>query len=834
MTQTRASMQEVIDRLAAYVEGQRRYFATMRHHTEAHAKHLASKGNVHGVTLDQLGLDKIHNYPISHPGEALLKHVDDRYMDLESAIVFLQSKIGTGLVFDRPEALSPTGGDTVLTNRPELTATGYGNAYGLERDHRLFMVTDVTTNEKHLWMSQGDSLQIPEDLKDDTLYEWSCSDFAEDGSNSTWSEPERFLVPQYRIHTPTITLVDDDLNDARLAPMFESSAFSVPGGADTHKSTVWTVKDTFGSTVFTLTSTAPFLTEMAIPVGVLSSDTEYVLSVVYEGEERGYSAPGLLSFKTKVVRVQPPTVGLRSSLQATSLEPTIDVGPFNVVGDDSDTFEKLELQITNDAGQAVWTHEETGTDRTFLVDVLLDHSTDFELKVRYKGTANGWGAWTVVNFTTMEGGVRGVVTDAAESVYAEGMWSVDSDDTWVEVRGDRWRGRRFDQTLWAKRLTSNRLTIEAITWVATLNRFVVVVDLVQDHRYSVLTMTREGDWEHCLGVVEVPFGEVMKDPLIHGVVDRQVLFSWLSTTQSGKDRVIYAAYRVVTGDLLAWRLEPDEKTQQYRGAFTLMHGKYFGGFAQDFYDNADELVLHASGMWSYEPATGTLNTATQHWDPGADLTELLPKHLGLNVYKRSPDTQTFIVSSGDHAQEFNSDLVPLRRWSFEAVRDNGQTVDLSEPDDKITHLGNRVRNRRGVTMAVVSGGVAKLDEDHNPVEVKTLASPTETALFIPGVPGYNNYRFTVQLPDPAARLMYVEDAEYNTIDNGEALVFQNEYQWETVTVEKIHEPGRLLNRPVLLDHIPVMVNPYDVLPARIEDDTETDLYPWTALFPFFN
>lgn len=834
MSKTREAFQALLNRLKGHVDGQRAYLRTLRHFTENGAKHRIEETNPHGTDKSHLDLGELHNFPIALPGEVGVREMDDLYVDLEGAVSFVKSKAGSSLIFLRPTGEYPVGGEIITTNRPELKGSPYGNAYGLARKHRLFSLVNTATGDEVRFTWVGDDFQVPMDLVDGITYRWQCADVATDGSMSAWSEPQSFQVPEFRIVSPTLELVDDDPAATSLSPHFKAGEFQVPGGfSDTHVQTDWLLKDQFGATVYELTSHAPFLTELKLPLGSVAPGETFVLTVHYHGEERGKSNPGVFTFTTKTVTVNQPSVTIRGELDNADLRPVFDIGPFDVVGS-SDTFEALEVQIFELTGQLAWSILVTNGNRVITVGRTIDYGESYRLEARYKAERFGWSEKTVVNFTTTVGSFYGHITDATVPSTLPDHWAADTLDRWLVLDGDRWMYRENGTQLWKKKHTGGQWTIERFVWVAELQRFVVIVHpQTERHLAYIVTLSNQGIWDQCLGVVRVSNDRPLSDPKIHGLVDRQVLMSWTFTDSQGRGQVLYAAYRIIHADLIAWSLNDSVPNRQTRGFFTVMNGEFYGALNVDYEDQNGEVTTSTAGVWRHTPATGTLYISTQNWAPGDDTSEMLPRDLGLAVYRRRPAEGTFVVSSGDHAVEINRNLVPLRRWAFEAVLPGGRYANLAENPDHPIHLGNRVRERHGVNIAACHGGLLKLDEDFNPIEIKALVSPVDQAEFVPGIPGYRNYRLLVNFPS-VQRVAYIDDVDYETIPDGDTFTLQAEYYWDKATVQQVSLPSGSFPGTAGLWVLNALVTED---PSVIEDlnaTTEDDTGLWVTMHTFFN
>lgn len=116
---------------------------------------------------------------------------------------------------------------------------------------------------------------------------------------SSWSDVVKFSTSVQSIVKPTISY-DGDKTQVGDSPKFNGSAFITdPAGSDSHLSSSWRIEDADG-VVWERSRDMNNKTSITIPRGVLKEDSQYSISVKYEGASLGESMwSDKLTFNTK-------------------------------------------------------------------------------------------------------------------------------------------------------------------------------------------------------------------------------------------------------------------------------------------------------------------------------------------------------------------------------------------------------------------------------------------------------------------------------------------------------------------------------------------------------
>ena len=220
------------------------------------------------------------------------------------------------------------------------------------------------------------------------------------------------------VSTPTVSITAGCVTgptDVLETPTFTGTAFnfaSSSGQVDTHESTEWKVVATAtpDSVLWekTVTTGQGDLTSISMPKGKLQLTTAYKVMVRYKGKKFGYSQWAELAFNTHTTftYIQAPQLNVPGMPDQVKECPILDGGKFTVVpSSESDTHESTDWVITKvDSGEEIWSSKEDAENKTSIKvpKAKLTVSTRYKAKVRFKGAAQGYSAWTEVEFTTAD------------------------------------------------------------------------------------------------------------------------------------------------------------------------------------------------------------------------------------------------------------------------------------------------------------------------------------------------------------------------------------------------------------------------------------------------
>lgn len=101
---------------------------------------------------------------------------------------------------------------------------------------------------------------------------------------SAYSNTITFATTNQQINRPTVSIVGSNV-DVNENPTFNSSAFSAtPAGSDTHVASTWVIRRaTDDSVVWQLNNSSSNRTSVTVPMGVLSTSTQYTIEVQHIG-----------------------------------------------------------------------------------------------------------------------------------------------------------------------------------------------------------------------------------------------------------------------------------------------------------------------------------------------------------------------------------------------------------------------------------------------------------------------------------------------------------------------------------------------------------------------
>ena len=315
-----------------------------------------------------------------------------------------------------PKILTPTNGAVGQNTRITITGSGYENVFPTDaRKHRIFELskardfgTKLETKE-----ADADSIKFDTQLNSQTKYYARIKDVSQKEYHSNWSPVVEFTTGDVtHANTPVITLKGfaDSPTDIGSGLTIEGGAYSVnDSSADTHKATSWSIRLKNGrANVWESLNDETHKTSIEVPKGTLQKTTAYVVTVIYHSTNFNDSSPAEQEFTTSndFGTVQAPVITISGEPNKILETPSFSGGVFSCTRD-PDTHESTEIQVIKSQDQStVWRHTVNSATTLTIPKGILTVSTQYKVKMRYKGQSYGWSAWTEKDFTTAAEFVR--------------------------------------------------------------------------------------------------------------------------------------------------------------------------------------------------------------------------------------------------------------------------------------------------------------------------------------------------------------------------------------------------------------------------------------------
>lgn len=310
-----------------------------------------------------------------------------------------------------PKILTPTNGAVGQNTKITITGSGYENVFPTDaRKHRIFELakakdfgTKLETKE-----ADADSMKFDTQLEAQTKYYVRIKDVSQKEYRSNWSPVVEFTTGDVtQANTPTITLKGfaDSPTDIGSGLTIEGSAYAVnDSSSDTHKATSWSIRLKNGrANVWESLNDVTNKTSIEVPKGTLQKSTAYVVTVIYHSTNFNDSSPAEHEFTTSndFGTVQAPVITISGEPDKILETPSFSGGVFSCTRD-PDTHESTEIQVIKSQDQStVWTHTANGASTTLTIPKgKLTVSTQYKVKMRYKGKDYGWSEWAEKDFTT--------------------------------------------------------------------------------------------------------------------------------------------------------------------------------------------------------------------------------------------------------------------------------------------------------------------------------------------------------------------------------------------------------------------------------------------------
>ena len=316
-----------------------------------------------------------------------------------------------------PKILTPTNGAVGQNTKITITGSGYENVFPTDaRKHRIFELskaqdfgTKLETKE-----ADADSMKFDTQLDAQTKYYARIKDVSQKEYRSNWSPVVEFTTGDVtHANTPVITLKGyaDSPTDIGSGLTIEGGAYSVnDSSADTHKATSWSIRLKTGrANVWESLNDTTNKTSIEVPKGTLQKSTAYIVTVIYHSTNFNDSSPAEQEFTTSsdFGTVQAPVITILGEPDKILETPSFRGGVFSCTRD-PDTHESTEIQVIKSQDQStVWTHTAGGATTSVTIPKgKLTVSTQYKVKMRYKGAAYGWSEWAEKDFTTAAEFVR--------------------------------------------------------------------------------------------------------------------------------------------------------------------------------------------------------------------------------------------------------------------------------------------------------------------------------------------------------------------------------------------------------------------------------------------
>ena len=316
-----------------------------------------------------------------------------------------------------PKILTPTNGAVGQNTKITITGSGYENVFPTDaRKHRIFELskaqdfgTKLETKE-----ADADSMKFDTQLDAQTKYYARIKDVSQKEYRSNWSPVVEFTTGDVtHANTPVITLKGyaDSPTDIGSGLTIEGGAYSVnDSSSDTHKATSWSIRLKSGrANVWESLNDVTNKTSIEVPKGTLQKSTAYVVTVIYHSTNFNDSSPAEHEFTTSndFGTVQAPVITISGEPNKILEIPSFSGGVFSCTRD-PDTHESTEIQVIKSHDQStVWTHTANGATTSVTIPKgKLTVSTQYKVKMRYKGAAYGWSTWAEKDFTTAAEFVR--------------------------------------------------------------------------------------------------------------------------------------------------------------------------------------------------------------------------------------------------------------------------------------------------------------------------------------------------------------------------------------------------------------------------------------------
>lgn len=333
-------------------------------------------------------------------------------MNRQQLLEAVQRIAGVQLV-RTPVNLTPLADAIGIMETPLLKGNTYYSLYGIPMVAAQFQIgtgaaMDTLAYEATVGATVQHSVQAGT-LATATNYWWRARYQDGEGNWSLWSLPTKFTtaaVFQYVRQAVNVSPAD---NAAGLSttPTLQSSAFAVYGAADLHSLSQWQLStDANFAAIVHDSGDSASLVSYDVPAGAgLAVNSSYYWRVRHKGAVLGWGDWSNATRMTVDARPAAPTnISPADGAPAISLTPTLQSSGFAVLGgSDSHIASQWQVATTAAFGAIVHDSGESASLVSYAVPSAagLVALTTYHWRVRHKGSALGWGDWSVpTSFTT--------------------------------------------------------------------------------------------------------------------------------------------------------------------------------------------------------------------------------------------------------------------------------------------------------------------------------------------------------------------------------------------------------------------------------------------------
>lgn len=220
---------------------------------------------------------------------------------------------------------------------------------------------------------------------------------------SHWSNPVVFKT--IGVDRPSVIAPANNATDQKLHVTLQSSAFSATGTEDDHATSDWQIASDAAFNTILLSSIDDPVNLTSINV-TLNLNTTYYVRVRHNGAifGKGDWSDGIkFSTITKFIVIPPRIMSPETGINNQSSTVKITGNAFSV-NDGTDTHSMSYWQLAKDAEftQIVQTSIDDSVNLTSWTVTNLEANTVYYVRMKYKGTANGYSDWSLVsNFKTV-------------------------------------------------------------------------------------------------------------------------------------------------------------------------------------------------------------------------------------------------------------------------------------------------------------------------------------------------------------------------------------------------------------------------------------------------
>lgn len=309
-----------------------------------------------------------------------------------------------GVKPNTPSITYPTTGASNVPSSFTATCSAFGVSQGNDTHHSTRW--QVSTSPTFVTLVY-ESIDNPSDkitwtcgpLVSDTQYYIRASHKGTIFGYSDWSPAVVFDTALAKPNTPTITSPVNGSTGAGTKVTATTDSFSSSVVGDTHVATHWQVSASSSFTVLASESVDDTVNKLTWVSGSLAPTTMYYVRARHKGSVNGYSEWSVsISFTTGSAMPASPSITSPSD-GAVNIGKTVQVtaSSFSVING-TDTHVASHWQLSTSATFATILYESADDtiNKTTWTSGTLSATTQYYIRVRYKGTTYGYGAWSEV------------------------------------------------------------------------------------------------------------------------------------------------------------------------------------------------------------------------------------------------------------------------------------------------------------------------------------------------------------------------------------------------------------------------------------------------------